>query len=68
MQKEEVPNNRIRLVRLSEEHTVAFKEEMQDAFQHGFEAYNKDGEETNQWQVLPEAVPGRVERHSQDYR
>ena len=54
MQKEEVPNNRIRLVRLSEEHTVALKEEMQDAFQHGFEAYNKDGEETNQWQVLPD--------------
>ena len=45
-------NNRIRLVRLSEEHTIAFKEEMQEAFQHGFEAYNKDGEETNQWQVL----------------
>ena len=48
------PNNRIQLVRLSEEHTIAFKEEMQEAFQHGFEAYNKDGEETNQWQVLPD--------------
>ena len=45
-------NNRIRLVRLSEEHTIAFKEEMQEAFRHGFEAYNKDAEETNQWQVL----------------
>ena len=45
-------NNRIRLVRLIEEHTIAFKEEMQEAFQHSFEAYNKDGEETNQWQVL----------------
>ena len=44
----------IRLVRLSEEHTVAFKEEMQEAFQHGFEAYNKDAEEMNQWQVLPD--------------
>ena len=44
----------IKLVRLSEEHTIAFKEEMQEAFQHGFEAYNKDGEETNQWQVLPD--------------
>ena len=44
----------INLVRLSEEHTVAFKEEMQEAFQHGFEAYNKDAEETNQWQVLPD--------------
>ena len=44
----------IRLVGLSEEHTVAFKEEMQEAFQHGFEAYNKDAEETNQWQVLPD--------------
>ena len=47
-------NNRIRLVRLSDEHTIAFKEEMQEAFQHGFEAYNKDAEETNQWQVLPD--------------
>ena len=54
MQKEIVPNNRIRLVRLFEEHTIAFKEEMQEAFQHGFEAYNKDAEETNQWQVLPD--------------
>ena len=44
----------IKLVRLSEEHTIAFKEEMQEAFQHGFEAYNKDAEETNQWQVLPD--------------
>ena len=35
-------NNRIHLVRLSEEHTIAFKEEMQEAFQHGFEAYNKE--------------------------
>ena len=44
----------IRLVRLSEEHTIAFKEEMQEAFQHGFNAYNKDAEESNQWQVLPD--------------
>ena len=48
------PNNCIQLVRLSDEHTIAFKEEMQEAFQHGFEAYNKDAEETNQWQVLPD--------------
>ena len=48
------PNNCIQLVGLSEEHIVAFKEEMQEAFQHGFEAYNKDAEETNQWQVLPD--------------
>ena len=43
-----------KLVRLSKEHTIAFKEEMQEAFQHGFEAYNKDAEETNLWQVLPD--------------
>ena len=54
MQKEKVSHNRIRLVRLSEEHTIAFKEEMQEAFQHGFEAYNKESGETNQWQVLPD--------------
>ena len=48
-----MPSSSIRLIKLSEEHTIAFKEEMQEAFQHGFEAYNKDAEETNQWQVLP---------------
>ena len=41
----------INLIRLSEEHTIAFKEEMQEAFQHGFMAYYKDN---NQWQVLPD--------------
>ena len=41
----------INLIRLSEEHTIAFKEEMQEAFQHGFMAYYKDD---NQWQVLPD--------------
>ena len=44
-------NRFIQLIRLSEEHTVAFKEEMQEAFQHGFMAYYK---EDNQWQVLPD--------------
>lgn len=44
----------IRLVRLSMEHIMVFKEEMQEAFQHGFEVYNKDAEETNLWQVLPD--------------
>ena len=42
------------LIKLSDAHTIAFKEEIQEAFQHGFEAYNKDAEETNQWQVLPD--------------
>ena len=42
-------------MRLAEEHTIAFKEEMQEAFQHGFQAYNKDdSEDSNQWQVLPD--------------
>ena len=45
----------IQLIRLSEERTIAFKEEMQEAFQHGFQAYNKDdSEDSNQWQVLPD--------------
>ena len=44
-------NSFIQLVRLSEEHTIAFKKEMQEAFQHGFMAYYKDD---NQWQVLPD--------------
>ena len=43
------------LLRLRSDAVIAFKEEMQEAFQHGFEAYNKeDGEESNQWQVLPD--------------
>ena len=46
---------RIQLIRLVEEHTVAFKEEMQEAFLRGFQAYNKDEcEDSNQWQVLPD--------------
>lgn len=46
--------NRIKLVRLSGERTLAFKEEMQETFQNGFEAYNKDAEDTNLWKVLPD--------------
>ena len=48
----------IKLKKLSVEHTITFKEEMQEAFQYGFQSYrqeNKDGnEDTNQWQVLPD--------------
>ena len=40
----------IQLFPLREEETIAFKEEMQEAFQHGFLAYYKE-DETNQWQV-----------------
>ena len=42
---------KIRLLRLREEQTIAFKEEMQEAFQHGFQSYSK---ENNKWQVLPD--------------
>jgi len=41
---------KIRLLPLREAQTIAFKEEMQEAFQHGFHASYKDD---NQWQVLP---------------
>ena len=41
----------LRLLPLREAQTIAFKEEMQEAFQHGFESYYK---EDNQWQVLPD--------------
>ena len=46
----------IELVRLTEERIIAFKEEMQEAFQYGFQVHHKkDGEEdSNQWQVLPD--------------
>ena len=36
----------IQLIKLAEEHTIAFKEEMQEAFQHGFQAYNKHPQKT----------------------
>ena len=38
-------NNTIQLIKLSQEHTVAFKEEMQEAFQHGFQSYSRKNEE-----------------------
>lgn len=45
--------NRMKLVTLSKEHTIAFKEEMQEAFQYGFQTYHRD-DKSNQWQVLPD--------------
>ena len=42
---------KIRLLPLRAAKTIAFKEEMQEAFQHGFESYYK---EDNKWQVLPD--------------
>ena len=44
--------NKIQLLPLREAQTIAFKEEMQEAFQHGFESYYK---EDNKWQVLPDS-------------
>ena len=48
----------VQLVRLSEEHTIAFKEEMQEAFEHGFKSHcheNMDADDdSSQWQVLPD--------------
>lgn len=43
----------IQLLPLREEETIAFKEEMQESFQHGFQTYYKE-DEHNQWQVLPD--------------
>ena len=42
---------KIQLLPLRVAQAVAFKEEMQEAFQHGFESYYKDD---NMWQVLPD--------------
>jgi len=43
----------IRLIKIAEERIIAFKEEMQEAFESGFQGHIKeDGE--NQWQVLPD--------------
>ena len=45
----------IRLVRLTEERIIAFKEEMQEAFESGFQGHIKDDvDNSNQWQVLPD--------------
>ena len=41
----------MQLIRLRAKETIAFKEEMQEAFLHGFQSYYKDD---NQWQVLPD--------------
>ena len=43
----------IRLIKLTEERTIAFKEEMQEAFESGFQGHIRDDDE-NQWQVLPD--------------
>lgn len=48
----------VRLDTLAEEHTIAFKEEMQEAFQQGFQSHcqvsDERGGDANQWQVLPD--------------
>ena len=45
----------IRLIRLTEERVIAFKEEMQEAFEKGFQGHIKDDvDNSNQWQVLPD--------------
>ena len=44
----------IQLLPLREEDTIAFKEEMQEAFQQGFQAHFPSEEGNNQWQVLPD--------------
>ena len=46
-------NMNIHLLRLRQEQTRTMKEEMQEAFQHGFQSYYKY-DSTNQWQVLPD--------------
>lgn len=48
----------IQLLPLREEETIAFKEEMQEAFEHGFKSHSHDNvddaDDSNQWQVLPD--------------
>jgi hypothetical protein len=41
-QLSECMETKIRLLPLREAQTIAFKEEMQEAFQHGFESYYKE--------------------------
>ena len=44
----------IQLLPLREEDTIAFKEEIQEAFQQGFQAHFPNEEGNNLWQVLPD--------------
>ena len=44
---EHMADYKIQLVRLSEEHIIAFKEEMQEAFEHGFKSHCHDNEDAN---------------------
>ena len=44
----------IQLLPLRKEETVAFKKEMQEAFQQGFQAHFPSEEGNSQWQVLPD--------------
>ncbi len=48
----------VALVELAKEHTIAFKEEMQEAFEQGFQSHFQKSDErcgdANQWQVLPD--------------
>ena len=52
----------IRLLPLREAKTIAMKEEMQEAFQHGFQSYYK---EDNQWQVLPDIAIDSAEHRGE---
>ena len=48
-------NTTIRLIRLTEERTIDFKEEMQEAFERGFQGHiRNDADDAGQWQVLPD--------------
>lgn len=44
----------IQLLPLRKEETIAFKEEMQEAFKQGFQAHFPNEEGNNKWQVLPD--------------
>ena len=48
-------NTTIRLIRLTEERTIDFKKEMQEAFERGFHGHiRNDADDAGQWQVLPD--------------
>ena len=53
---------KIQLIRLRTEQTVAFKEEMQEAFQHGFESYYKDDNQMTNEREQSQACLNYAER------
>ena len=60
---------KIQLIGLRTEQTVAFREEMQEAFQHGFQSYYKDDNQmTNEREQSQACMNGRVAKDEDEVK